>query len=126
MSKLSILDPITRLGITNAKWGNCGFTSSLSAMYDLNQGVRGQVINGSSGYRMLAEIKTYLSMLKTVSLSLLADIRNFTRWFGPPSTLAGPPRPFASTTRPVRRRPERPVQAPQSSFPSARQPARGR
>jgi hypothetical protein len=84
MSKLSILDPITRLGITNAKWGNCGFTSSLSAMYDLNQGVRGQVINGSSGYRMLAEVKTYLSMLKTVSRSLLDSIRNFTRSFGPP------------------------------------------
>lgn len=79
-----ILDPTTRLGFTNKKWGICGFTSSLSAMYDLNQGVRGQVINGSNGYRILAEIKTYLVMLKAAGSPLLADIRAFTRTFGPP------------------------------------------
>jgi hypothetical protein len=79
-----ILDPTTRLGFTNKTWGICGFASSLSAMYDLNQGVRGQVINGSSGYRILAEIKTYLMMLKAAGSTLLADIRAFTRSFGPP------------------------------------------
>jgi hypothetical protein len=80
----SIVDPTTRLGYTNKTWGICGFTSTLSAMYDLNQGVRGQVINGSSGYRMLAEIKIYLEMLKAAGSPLLADIRSFTRSFGPP------------------------------------------
>lgn len=73
---------MTRLGITNKDWGVCGFTSSLYAMYELNPATRPQIINATAAYRILAEIKTYLMMLKAESSSLLNDIRDFTRSFG--------------------------------------------
>jgi hypothetical protein len=72
------------IGVTNAGWGVCGFTSTLYAMYALNPGVRGQVINATEGYRVLAEIKTYLVMLKAENSPHLKAIRDFTRSFGKP------------------------------------------
>jgi hypothetical protein len=53
-------------------------------MYDLYPATRPYVINASNAYRILAEIKTYLMMLKAESSQLLAEIRDFTRSFGPP------------------------------------------
>lgn len=73
---------LTRLGFTNRYWGVCGFTSCLYAMYDLDPGTHLQTINASSAYRILAEIKTYLVMLKAEDSGLLNDIRDFTRSFG--------------------------------------------
>jgi hypothetical protein len=51
-------------------------------MYDLDPGTRLQTINASSAYRILAEIKTYLVMLKSEGSYLLNEIRDFTRSFG--------------------------------------------
>jgi hypothetical protein len=75
---------LASVGARNTEWGICGFTSSLYAMYHLNRGSRGQVINASEGYRILAEIKIYLLMLKSMNSPLLGDIRDYTRSFGPP------------------------------------------
>jgi len=75
---------MTSIGITNAKWGVCGFASSLYAMFDLNPGVRGQVINATQGYRMLAEIKSFLRFLQADNSPLLKEILDFTRTFGKP------------------------------------------
>jgi hypothetical protein len=73
---------MTRLGVTNAKWGVCGFTSSFYAMYDLNPAARPNVINATSAFTVLAEIKTYLALLKAANSPLLKEIRDFTRSFG--------------------------------------------
>ena len=79
-----IRDPMTRLGITNKDWGVCGFTSTMYAMYDLHPATRPYVINASSAWRILAEIKTYLNILKAENSNLLDGIRDFTRSFGAP------------------------------------------
>ena len=73
---------MTRLGITNKDWGVCGFTSSFYAMYDLNPATRPQIITATAAYRVLAEIKTYLMMLKAEGSDLLNKITEFTRTFG--------------------------------------------
>jgi len=75
-------DVMTRLGITNKDWGVCGFTSSFYAMYDLNPATRPQIITATAAFRVLAEIKTYLMMLKAEGSDLLDKIRDFTRTFG--------------------------------------------
>ena len=73
---------MTRLGVTNEDWGVCGFTSSLYAMYELNPATRPRIVNATAAYHILAEIKTYLMMLKAEGSSLLNEIRDFTRTFG--------------------------------------------
>lgn len=75
---------MTGLGITNDKWGVCGFTSTFYAMYQLNPASRPLVVNATAAYRVLAEIKTYLMLLKAEGSPLLDDIRDFTQSFGPP------------------------------------------
>jgi hypothetical protein len=73
------------VGITNQGWGVCGFTSTLYSMYELNPGKRGLIIKRSRiGGTVLAEIKTYLMMLKTENSPLLQDIEEFTRTFNRP------------------------------------------
>lgn len=78
----SFQQTLTRVGVTNAHWGVCGFTSSLYALYDLNPATRPQIINATAAYRILAEIKTYLMMLKADNSGLLRQITDFTRTFG--------------------------------------------
>ncbi len=73
---------MTGLGATNSKWGVCGFTSTIYAMYQMNPAVRPQVINATSGFSVLAEIKTYLSLLRAERSPLLEEITAFTRSFG--------------------------------------------
>lgn len=73
---------MTRVGITNKDWGVCGFTSSLYALYDLNPATRPLIMTATAAYRVLAEIKTYLTMLKAENSPLLKDITDFTRTFG--------------------------------------------
>lgn len=71
------------LGKTNAGWGVCGFTSTFYAMYDLNHDLKGKLVNATAEYRVLAEIKTYLMMLKAAGeTGLLNGITAFTRKFG--------------------------------------------
>lgn len=77
-----IPDPMTRVGVTNSDWGVCGFTSSLYALYDLNPAARPQIINATAAYHILAEIKTYLMLLKAENSGLLQEITDFTRSFG--------------------------------------------
>jgi hypothetical protein len=83
MSSLPAFDQsiMTPLGSTNKGWGVCAFTSTVYAMYELNPGVRGQVINATLPYRVLAEIKIYLRMLQAENSPLVKAIEDYTRSF---------------------------------------------
>jgi len=71
------------MGQANAHWGVCGFTSSFYAMHELNQSKRPQLIGAGTASRVLAEIKTYLMILKAEGNTVvLDDIAKFTRSFG--------------------------------------------
>ena len=71
------------MGSTNNYWGVCGFTSTFYSMYELNRGKRGVVIGAGIATKVLAEIKTYLMMLKaTGETRLLNEIETFTKSFG--------------------------------------------
>lgn len=75
--------PMNTMGTTNQYWGVCGFTSSFYAMYTLNQAKRPQLNNAGTATRVLAEIKTYLNMLKADGKTQMLDsIVAFTRTFG--------------------------------------------
>lgn len=76
--------PLTKLGDLNAGWGVCGFTSSFYGLWDiLDQSKRSQIHGGTKAHRLLAEIKTYLMMLKAEgSTELLNEIEAFCRKFG--------------------------------------------
>jgi hypothetical protein len=70
------------MGWTNSGWGVCGFTSSFYAMYELNPGKQGLLLGAGIAHKVLAEIKTYLMMLKGAGeLALLQDIQRFTASF---------------------------------------------
>ena len=76
------------MGITNSYWGVCGFTSTFHAMYELNPGKKPLIIGAYIATKVLAEIKTYLVMLKASgNFSLLNEIQAFTRTF--PKTTTG-------------------------------------
>jgi hypothetical protein len=80
----SILKPlgINLMGWSNSGWGVCGFTSSFYAMYELNPGKRGLLVGAGIAHKVLAEIKTYLTMLQGAGeLALLHDIQRFTASF---------------------------------------------
>src|SRR5215472_16554911 len=80
----SILKPtgLNLMGWTNTGWGVCGFTSSFYAMYELNTGKQGLLLGAGIAHKVLAEIKTYLMMLKGAGeLTLLHDITAFTASF---------------------------------------------
>lgn len=71
------------MGVRNAGWGICGFTSAIYAMYDTNPGLRGRLINAPKPFTILAEMKTYLEMLYGAQQTdLLDEIERFTRAFG--------------------------------------------
>ncbi|CAH0991817.1 hypothetical protein SIN8267_01932 [Sinobacterium norvegicum] len=73
------------MGNANADWGVCGFTSSLYAMYEHNPSKRQQLNNANTAFRVLAEIKSYLMMLKADGeQTLLNSIVDFTQSFGSP------------------------------------------
>src|SRR5215471_11784306 len=76
-----VVGEIDSIGVANNKYGVCGFTSSLYALYarrpdsDMAAGARIET-------RIMAEIKTYLMMLKVDGRAdLLSDIKNFTTTF---------------------------------------------
>jgi hypothetical protein len=71
-----------RMGVTNAGWGVCGVTSTFYAMYQTNPGARGILINAPRPFSVLAEIKTFLVMLRAAGKTgMLKDIETFTRSF---------------------------------------------
>lgn len=73
------------LGITNVGWGVCGFTSTFYAMWELNPGARGALINAPKPFNVLAEIKQYLRTLQAEgNVKTLTAITDFTRSFGNP------------------------------------------
>ena len=73
------------LGLANAGWGVCGFTSTFYAMWALNPGMRPALINAPQPFTVLAEIKTYLRTLQASGeAAKLTAIRDFTRSFGSP------------------------------------------
>lgn len=71
------------VGKTNEGWGVCGFTSSMYAMYSVNQSARPWLINAPRAFTVLSEIKGYLRLLQEFDgQSLISDIETFTRTFG--------------------------------------------
>lgn len=72
---------INNMGVVNAQHGVCGFTSSLYALY--TRSPRPSLVKGAKvETRMMAEIKTYLNMLKAEGRSdLLSAIKDFTTSF---------------------------------------------
>ncbi len=75
---------MTKLGTVNQGWGVCGFTSTFYSMYAVNPGKRAMLLGAYIPTKVLAEIKTYLMMLKAdANLALLGGIETFTRSFGP-------------------------------------------
>ena len=76
-------DEMNQMGSTNNFWGVCGFTSTFYSMYKLNRGKRGLLVGAGIATKVLAEIKTYLMMLKADgNMGLLNEIQTFTRSFG--------------------------------------------
>ncbi len=70
------------MGETNAKWGNCGFTSSLYAMYDKNRGARGMLVNAPQAWSVVYEIEEYLKALKRRNKTgRIKSIERFTKTF---------------------------------------------
>lgn len=70
------------MGSMNQHWGVCGFTSTFYAMHALSPSQRPHLANAGAAHRVLAEIKTYLVMLKAEgSVGLLAEIEKFTSSF---------------------------------------------
>lgn len=70
------------LGVMNAGWGICGFTSTFYAMHHRSPGTRPWLINATQAYSVLYEIRDYLVSIQGTQLE--TDIRVFTRSFGPP------------------------------------------
>lgn len=76
--------PLKKLGILNAGWGVCGFTGCFYGLWDvLEKTRRSQLMGGTKAHRLLAEIKSYLTMLQAEGKTeLLNDITEFCRAFG--------------------------------------------
>jgi hypothetical protein len=77
---------IDDMGIENSSQGICGFTSTLYAVYDnrpqLRQGLGNALGGQDRKTRMMAEIKTFLQMMKAESNSaVLNQITELTRTF---------------------------------------------
>jgi len=72
------------MGVLNASWGICGFSSSLYALYQHSPTQQSRLAQaGRTTTRVLAEIKTYLVMLQAdARYDLLGAIETFTQSFG--------------------------------------------
>jgi hypothetical protein len=76
------------IGIANSHWGVCGFTSAFQALYKENVGKVALIQGSGVPTKVLAEIKTYLTLLRAEGkLGLLQEIETFTRSF--PKTQKG-------------------------------------
>lgn len=73
------------MGKTNAKWGDCGFTSSFYAMWKLDPGSRAALQGMPQAFTVIEEIRKYLERLKSEgSFSNLLRIEAFCQSFGGP------------------------------------------
>jgi len=75
---------LDKMGVMNAPWGICGFTSSLYALHNHSPATKHEALEkgGESATRMLAEIKTYLRMLQANGKQgILDSIEAFTQSF---------------------------------------------
>lgn len=80
------MSQIDLMGMENAQHGICGFTSTLYALYmdrpNLQQQLEGALGPATRRTRMMAEIKTFLQMMKAGGKgSVLRDITELTRTF---------------------------------------------
>ncbi|WP_163661288.1 hypothetical protein [Adonisia turfae] len=70
----------------NQKWGVCGFVSALLALYDHDEAFRNKLDaiheRGHYNTRVIADMSTYLVLLKSENEDLLTEIREFTNSFG--------------------------------------------
>jgi|TARA_Y100000589_G_scaffold308568_2_gene325244 hypothetical protein len=76
--------PINKMGLMNAPWGICGFTSSLYALHNHSPQSKHAALEagGESPTKILAEIKTYLRMLQADGRQdILDSIEQFTQSF---------------------------------------------
>lgn len=82
---------LTTIGRLNQGWGVCGFTSSLYGLWDLlDKTKRSQLMGGTKAHRLLAEIKTYLTMLEADgNTKLRNDIETYCRVFAEPDNSFG-------------------------------------
>ncbi len=75
---------IEEVGVANSYWGVCGFTSTFQSLYELNRGKKALINGAGIPTKVLAEIKTYLTMLKAEGkVGLLQEIQTFTQNFPP-------------------------------------------
>lgn len=76
---------VLKISELNKGWGICGFASSLGALYEtgtLKGTIDAAVQKGHLSTRLLAEIKTYLVILKSENqILLLNEIKRFTKSF---------------------------------------------
>jgi hypothetical protein len=82
------------LSAPNKDWGICGFVSVLAALYDSNPALKKKLKNiteADFSTRLLADIKTFLMMLKADSKkkAMLKEIEAFTKKFEKGFTLDG-------------------------------------
>ena len=84
MEDSTMATSINSMSTLNEEWGICGFASSLSALYEHSPRQQAQLAQAAeTKTRMLAEIKSYLVMLKADGrVDLLSAIQTFTRSFG--------------------------------------------
>lgn len=68
------------LGVMNAGWGVCGFTSAFHAMHLADRGTRAWLINATQAYSVLYEIRDYLESITGTKLQ--TDITEFTKSLG--------------------------------------------
>lgn len=71
------------LGMTNKKWGDCGFTSAFYAMWKLDKATRPALQGMPHAFTVIEEIRKYLESLKTNGcFKELSDIESFCQSFG--------------------------------------------
>jgi hypothetical protein len=71
------------MGTLNNRWGVCGFTSSLYALYENSPSLRAQLTESAKvSTRVIAEIKSFLRQLEADgNAKMLTEIADFTRSF---------------------------------------------
>ena len=76
-------EQINAMGTLNNRWGVCGFTSSLYALYESSPSLRAELTDSAKvSTRVIAEIKSFLRQLEADGDALmLAEIATFTGTF---------------------------------------------
>lgn len=76
-------EQVNAMGTLNNRWGVCGFTSSLYALYEKSPTLRAELTDAAKiSTRVIAEIKSFLRQLQADGDSkMLAEIASFTSSF---------------------------------------------